>query len=316
MNTTLGNRRTQASAQSTVNNQQLLDALASLNQIGAIINRIAPGDRASVEATLRLIVESAIKVVPDASAVIYTYNPAQRTFEPASRVSAGEWSDPVPGDEPRHNGMGMRAIGQSRRVLSYEERDLDIHPIKVQAGAKAVACFPLRVTDQAVGALYVYLHQDRPFSPLELLMLDNFVNQAAMAIYQTHRLASVQRDLARKEDELSRLRRAGLLISSRLRLEETLEAILQMALEVTGAQYGIFRLMDKSGQNLITRAVAGDQLTRPLVKPCRWILPASWAGLPRIANRCALPTCAQSLGPTSTIRWMPIWRCVPSWPYR
>ncbi len=266
VNTTIGNRRTQASVQSTVNNQRLLDALASLNQIGATINRIAPGDRASVEAALRLIVESAIKVVPDASAVIYTYNPAQRTFEPASRVSAGEWSDPVPGDEPRPNGMGMRAIGQSRCVLSYEERDLDIHPIKVQAGAKAVACFPLRVTDQAVGALYIYLHQDRPFSQLELLMLDNFVNQAAITIYQTHRLASVQRDLARKEDELSRLRRAGLLISSRLRLEETLEAILQMALEVTNAHYGIFRLMDKSGQNLITRAVAGDQMTRPLVE--------------------------------------------------
>ena len=129
-----------------------------------------------------------------------------------------------------------------------------------------MACFPLVVADQAVGALYVYLHQDRPFSQLELLMLDNFVNQAAIAIYQTHRLASVQRDLARKEDELSRLRRAGLLISSRLRLEETLEAILQMALEVTNAHYGIFRLMDKSGQNLITRAVAGDQLTRPLVE--------------------------------------------------
>ena len=266
MNTRIGNRRTQASEPSRIDHQQLLDALASLNQIGATINRIAPGDRASVEATLRLIVESAIKVVPNASAVIYTYDLAQRAFEPASRVSAGEWIAPVPGDEPRSDGMGMRAINQRRCVLSYEERDLEIHPIKMQAGAKTVACFPLVVADQAVGALYVYLHQDRPFSQLELLMLDNFVNQAAIAIYQAHRLASVQRDLARKEDELSRLRRAGLLISSRLRLEETLEAILQMALEVTNAHYGIFRLMDKSGQNLITRAVAGDQLTRPLVE--------------------------------------------------
>jgi len=249
-----------------VNQQQLLDALASLNQIGATINRIVPGDRVSVEATLRLIVESAIKVVPGASAVIYTYDQAQRAFDPASRVSASEWIAPVPGDEPRPDGMGMRAVGQRRRILSYEERDLDIHPIKVQAGAKTVACFPLIVADRAVGALYVYLHQARPFNQLELLMLDNFVNQAAMTIYQTHRLVSVQHDLARKEDELNRLRRAGLLISSRLRLEETLEAILQMALEVTNAHFGIFRLTDKSGQNLITRALAGEQLARPLVE--------------------------------------------------
>ena len=245
---------------------RLLDALASLNQISATINRIGPGDQTSVEATLHLIAESAIKVLPGASAVIYTYDQAQRIFDPTSRVSAGEQTDPIPGDEPRPDGMGKRAIGQRRRILSYEERDLSVHPIKVDAGAQVVACFPLVVADQAVGALYVYLHKDRQFSQLELLMLDNFVNQAAMAIYQVRRLASVQRDLARKEDELIRLRRANLLISSRLRLEETLEAILQMALEVINAQYGIFRLVDKSSQSLITRTVAGEHLDRPLVE--------------------------------------------------
>ncbi len=245
---------------------RVLDALASLNQIGATINRIGPGDQISVEATLRLIVESAIKVVPGASAVIYTFDQTGRVFDPASRVSAGEQTDPVPGDEPRPDGMGMRAISQRRRILSYEEQDLSVHPIKVDAGAQVVACFPLVVADQVVGALYVYLHEDRQFSQLELLMLDNFVNQAAMAIYQARRLTSVRRDLARKEDELTRLRRAGLLISSRLRLDETLEAILQMALEVTNAQYGIFRLVDKSGQYLVTRAIAGESLSRPLVE--------------------------------------------------
>ena len=79
-------------------------------------------------------------------------------------------------------------------------------------------------------------------------------------------LHDVERDLARTEDELSRLRHAGLLISSRQGLEQTLEAILQMALEVTDAHYGIFRLVDPGGQNLITRALAGDHLDRPLVE--------------------------------------------------
>jgi signal transduction histidine kinase/putative methionine-R-sulfoxide reductase with GAF domain len=244
---------------------RLLDALASLNQIGAAVNRISPRDIGSVEATLRLIVESAIEVVPGTSAVIYTYDRDARAFDLDSRLSAGEPSDYVPNDEPRADGLGMRAIGQRRRVLSYEEDDVDIHPDKVQAGAKAMACHPLVVADRPVGILYVYLHQDRRFSQLELLMLDNFVNQAAMAIYQARRLASVQRDLARREEELSRLRRAGLLISSRLRLEETLEAILQMALDVTDAQYGIFRLVDGRGRNLVARAVAGEGVAHPMM---------------------------------------------------
>ena len=248
---------------------RLLEALASLNQVGAVINRIGPGERehVSMETTLRLIAESAIKVVPGSSAVMYTYDQAGPDFDPSSRVSAGEWQAPILDDIPRPDGMGMRAIGQRRRILSYAERGLKIHPSKVRAGARAVVCFPLVVAEQAVGVLYVYLHQDRQFSQLELLMLDNFVNQAAMAIYQTRRLADVQRDLARKEDEWNRLRRAGLLISSRLRLEETLEAILQMAMEVTDAQYGSFRLVDQGGQNLIARAIAGERLGQPVMNP-------------------------------------------------
>ena len=243
-----------------------LAALASLNRIGAAINAIGSEGQSGTEAALRLIVESAIKVVPGSSAVIYTYDPDRAAFNPSSRVSAGEEAPPVPLDVPRPGGLGMRAIEQRRRILSYEERDLAIHPGKLQAGARVGACFPLVVAEQVMGCLYVDLREERPFSQLELLMLDNFVNQAAMAIYHARRLSAVQRDLARREEELSRLRRAGLLISSRLGLEETLQAILQMALEVTGARYGIFRLTDRSGENLITRAIAGDELSRPLVE--------------------------------------------------
>ncbi|RPI33764.1 MAG: GAF domain-containing protein [Chloroflexota bacterium] len=242
------------------------EVLARLNEIGATINRIGSGDQSNVARGLNLIVESAIKVVPGASAVIYTYDEGLHAFDPASRVSIGETTAPVPGDEPRPNGMGTRAVSQKRRVISYEEPDLDIHPIKVNAGARTVACFPLMVAERALGALYVYLHDDRSFSQLELLMLENFVNQAAMAIYQARQMDAVKSELRRKENELVRLRRAGLLISSRLRLEETLETILQMALEVTNARYGIFRLMDRGGHNLITRAIAGEHLTRPLVE--------------------------------------------------
>lgn len=243
---------------------RLVEVLTRLNQIGAAINRISPRDT-GVQETLRLIVESATRVVPGASAVIYTYDAEAEAFDLASRVSAGEPDGAIPQDAPRPGGIGARAIRERRRVLSYEEPDLDIHPAKVQAGARAMACFPLIVAEQAVGALYVYLHQERRFEELELLALENFVNQAAMAIYQARQLAQVRKDLARREDELNRLRHAGLLISSRLRLEETLEAILQMAMEVTDARYGIFRLVDPAERNLVTRACAGD-LGRPLVE--------------------------------------------------
>jgi signal transduction histidine kinase/GAF domain-containing protein len=251
---------------------RLLEALASLNQISDAINHIGSGDAGQNGLSLQLIVDSAIRVVPGSSAVIYTYDQAKGLFEQESRVSADPeerkpGSKPErPDDAPRPHGMGRRTIKRRRRCFSYEEIDLDIHPYHAALGVKAVACFPLIVAEQVVGILYVYLHEDRKFTNLEQLMLDNFVNQAAMAIYHSKRLAGIRRTLTRKDEELNQLRRAGLLISSRLRLEETLDSILQLALEITNAQYGIFRLLDKNGEFLVTRAVSGSRFEQPLVE--------------------------------------------------
>ncbi len=270
---------------------RLLEALASLNEIGATINQIGLDGTISVESTLKLIVQSAIKVVPRASAVIYTYDSAKEDFVHSSRVSVGGLDQSDSGDEPRPDGLGLRAISQRRRVLSYEEKDISIHPVRAKAGARVMGSFPLIVAETPVGALYVYLQENRPFTRLELLMLDNFVNQAAMAIYHAHNLAIMQRDLNRKNEELNRLRKAGLLISSRLSLEETLESILQMAMEVTGAKYGIFRLLDKRGQYLTTRAVAGENLARPLVET----LPVNSTSVMAWVARNRQPVCISDL---------------------
>jgi GAF domain-containing protein/two-component sensor histidine kinase len=251
---------------------QLLEALEILNQIGGAINHIGSSDAGDLGISLQLIAESSIRVIPGSSAVIYTYNQSTGTFENESRVYAEPEEHKTPPesphsyDAPRPDGIGIRTIQRRHRVLLNEEPDLDVHPYQAARGVKAVACFPLIVAEQAVGVLYIYLHEDREFTRLEQLMLDNFVNQAAMAIYHAGRLAGIQQDLTRKEQDLSRLRRAGLLISSRLRLEETLEAILKLALEVTNAQYGIFRLLDKSGEYLITRAIGGEYLQHPQIE--------------------------------------------------
>lgn len=251
----------------------LLSALARLNDIGAGINALTGGDDQRADAALRLIVESATQVVPGAAAVLYVYDRRRGAFDPVSRAAAGEWLGAtaeerarIEDDEPRAAGLGMRAVHQLRPVLSYDEPDLSIHPAKQAAGAKVLACLPLIVAGGPVGVLYVYLREARRFSPLELLLLRVFVNQAAIVIYHADQLSAIQRALARREDELARLRRASLLISSRRRPDETLEAILQMALEVTGAKYGILRLVERPSQRLITRAVAGERLDRPAVE--------------------------------------------------
>lgn len=248
---------------------RLLEALESLNQISGTINRIGSDDVISSIDSLRLIAESAIRVIPGSSAMIYTYDEISSRFEIESRVSVGTEGKQTSAPEdqtddlPRPDGIGSRAVNRRVRVLSYDEPDMSVHPFYSDQGVKAVGCFPLIVADQVVGVLYMYLYEDRRFSRLELLLLENFVHQAAMAIYHTRRLASMKQNLERKEVELNQLNRASMLISSRLKLEETLEAILQLALDMTGGHYGIFRLLDRDGKNLVTRAFAGNGMTGP-----------------------------------------------------
>ena len=65
---------------------RLLEALASLNHISDTINRINADDADQNDLSLQLIVESAIRVVPGSSAVIYTYDQNTGMFENESRT--------------------------------------------------------------------------------------------------------------------------------------------------------------------------------------------------------------------------------------
>ena len=244
-------------------NQHLHTILSRLNQIGAAIIHCESGDLSNLDDTLRLIVKSATEVVPGSSAVIYTYDAHIGTFNITSRVASEQHDDSRLDDAPRLDGMGARAIKYKKRILSYDVPNYEINPARIDQGAKAVACYPLLVADEILGVLYVYLNQTRSFGELELLMLDNFVNLTAMTLSAAQRITQAQQEQSRKERELRHIRRAGRLISSHTSFNDTLNMILRMALELTDARYGIFRLVNKNGTHLDTRAFVGDENRRP-----------------------------------------------------
>ncbi len=236
--------------------------LHQLRAASAELSRIGPNH--SLPEAMQGIVESAARLAgsdpaDQAAAVVYVYDPVQGGFDPQSRVSAGEQGPPVAGDAPRPEGMGAQAVRQRRRILSYEDTAVPMHDVKRDAGTRTLACYPLLVAGQPVGVLYFSLKVERRFTSDELLCLDIFVYQAAAAIHHTRRFEGVNRSLQRKVDELERLRRAEQAISSRLSLEDTLREILDAALNLTRAEHGSFRLLDKASGRLRLRAVAGDE---------------------------------------------------------
>jgi GAF domain-containing protein len=239
-------------------------ALGILRDAGARINQLDPDS--SLAEALQLIAGTAVRLLGAhaddcASAVIYTFDSEQGKFDPSSRVSAGEDQAPplgdAPRDVPRAQGMGAAALARRARVLSYEEHSLRFHPLKYEGGVRTSACYPLMVGSQAVGALYIDLRSPRHFTEPELLLLDTFVNLAAVAIYNTRQFEGMNRALRRKVAELERVQRADRLISSRRNVDETLREILNAALNLTGAEYGSFRLLDKDAGLLRLRALVG-----------------------------------------------------------
>ncbi len=242
------------------------NALLILRDAGAEINRIGP-DTSLTEA-LELIAATAVRLInadaiDNARAVIYTYDAVVGEFDPHSRVSAGEGDSPLIGDTPRPFGVGATALARRSRVLSYEESAISLHPLKYQAGIRTAGCYPLLVAGQPVGAMYIDLCSDRHFMADELLVLDTFVQLAAVAIYNTRQFEGINRALQRKVDELERLQRAERVISSRLHLGDTLHEILSTALELTQAEHGSFRLRDKRTGRLRLSAVKGGDRREP-----------------------------------------------------
>ncbi len=169
-------------------------------------------------------------------------------------------------DAPRPGGLGALTLAQRKIIMSSEIPETPLHPVRAGDGAHTAVCFPLVFSEEALGVLYLFRYEDIPFSDHETLLVENFANLAALTLSLASQTLQAQQELARKERELRRLRRAGMLISSRSSLKETLETILQVALEVTDAIYGIFRLVDRSGKNLVTQAISGIGLGKPAVE--------------------------------------------------
>ncbi|HVP20278.1 MAG TPA: GAF domain-containing protein [Anaerolineaceae bacterium] len=268
--------------QTTLPSQEtgFLKALTILGQASKAVSQVASGDANQLRQTLSMIADAANQLARGAWATIVPIDPEKEILNFQNRVSAGQEAATFP------EAFVNQALNEQAPVLSYN-RPPGIH----LPDEPAMACYPLKAENGLVGALVVATRSQTPFSQVEKICMENLAAMAAIAIHQTGSLSDIQRDLDRKEEELKQLRQAGLLISSRLQLEETLNAILEMALAVTNAHYGIFRLVDKTGQRLITRAVAGEALNRPLVD----VLPISANSVMGWVARNRQPACIADL---------------------
>lgn len=242
----------------------LVQALALLRDIGADLNQL--DHKLDLATMLQRVAQAAVQAIGGGSALatgvdIWIYDTVSQNFDPGSRVSAGELAGLATDYGPRPDGFGIRAVRQRRRLLSTAPDAPRLHSAIKQRGVRVLVCFPLIAGGEPAGAMYVYRCQAKAFSDIELLLLDNFAQLAALAIFHGRQLSVMTQTLERKVREMEKIKWASQVINSRTKLDETLQEILYIALDMTAAQYGSLELFDKQRNLLVTKALAGSEVS-------------------------------------------------------
>lgn len=113
---------------------------------------------------------------------------------------------------------------------------------------RSIACVPLRVREQVIGALYLDNRiREGVFSDADLPMLTAFANQAAVAIENARLYTMTDLALAARVDELTTLQRIDRQLNASLDFERVLELTLSWALRATNAEEGVLCILDDEG---------------------------------------------------------------------
>ncbi len=244
--------------------------LSGISNIGKNINNLSIQDENSLSYILNLITQSICTQINNSQILLCIYNDEYPCHQ-FKFLHTNLIVDPTDTDGQKVNvqyllppvAAAEELFRNKKPFFSYSNQIPQLKDHYSKTGIKEYAFFPLLVNGELEGYLLVYLYEKRVISEVEQLILEILLSQAAFAVQNARVQKSISKDSLQKESELNSLHRAGMIISSRLKLEQTLESILELALEMTNAHYGIFRLLDQSNQNLVARAFVGDDMTKP-----------------------------------------------------
>ncbi|HWS23964.1 MAG TPA: GAF domain-containing sensor histidine kinase [Anaerolineales bacterium] len=252
---------------STCPDQKLISNLQSAIKS---LNSVIYDDRTSINSLLKIIAIQAATLSERSECSVHLVSDTQGDrFDPLKRILALKTANTLSetaSDTPREEGLGYRTLNRRESVISYQENGLTLHPYFIGRGAAIAICHPLIVDQNLIGVLYIYLQEEREFSDIEISSQRIFSDHAAMALYLLRKQEKLSYDLLAKQKQLIQLQSAAKALFSKQNLHDTLHTILDLALEITGAEYGIFRLVDEKQKHLLTYSFSGSKISKPKVE--------------------------------------------------
>ena len=128
----------------------------------------------------------------------------------------------------------------------YTERDPQFIAGIELGGIRTLLSIPMLKDDRLIGALTIYRSEVRPFTEKQIALAQSFANQAAIAIENARLLAKLRQrtdDLTEAlEQQTATSQVLGVISSSPGELEPVFEAILENAVRICQARFGVLNL--------------------------------------------------------------------------
>jgi GAF domain-containing protein len=183
-------------------------------------------------ALLTEVARAAAKLMDAHSTTVVVYDPRggdeQRSVVTYVRAADTVETFRLPGG-PEPGGLA-ETIMQSRAPLMVPDtaHDARVHNSIRERGIRAEVGVPIRIGDQALGALFINADQPRAFTTDEQHLLQVFANQTAVMLENT-RLFEIQN---RRLVELSTLQELGLTLTTNLDLDNVLRELVLAAMRL------------------------------------------------------------------------------------
>jgi GAF domain-containing protein len=165
---------------------------------------------------------------------------------------------------------GIRRMAETRNVvhildLREDEGYLDRHTPHIvaaveQGGVRTMLAVPMLKENEVAGAFTVYRQEVRPFTDKQIALVQNFANQAVIAIENARLLSELRSrtdELARSVEELRALGETSQAVNSTLDLEMVLNTIVSKAVQLSGTEAGAIYVFDEGPREFRLRATYG-----------------------------------------------------------